>query len=272
MKNKTFIIGMTMALLSSFEVQAQSANCCCTDCVCPPGAQGTVGAQGVQGNSGIQGVLGTQGSTGTQGIAGVQGTIGTSGAQGAQGIQGAVGPQGVPGIQGVPGAPGIAGPTGPCCQLPGSSASVLNAYSTLDQTLNPLDAVLFDGINVVTSTSYDTSLASTTGQITFLVSGNYILSWTAEGQLTTPFPDPVPAWSLSLFLDGAPIPGSCFSGFTLFPAELTNNTGGTVVVAINAGQVLTLLNTSTLAIALLSSIPGSTLPESSASLVIQSQN
>ncbi|MBX9923867.1 MAG: hypothetical protein K2Y01_07125 [Rhabdochlamydiaceae bacterium] len=192
------------------------------------------------------------------------------GPQGPQGPQGSqvTGPQG---IQGPPGIQGAIGPQGPCCQNQSGLVSVLNAYSTSDQILDSLQVCLFEHTNVVTSTSFDASQLSTTGEITFLKSGNYLLSWTAEGQLTPPFPSPVPAWSLSFLLDGVPVPGSCFSGYTLYPVELTDNTGGTVVVFVNAGQVLKLVNSSTLSISLISTVPGSLFPETSVSIVIQSQ-
>jgi hypothetical protein len=141
----------------------------------------------------------------------------------------------------------------------------------MDQVIPSLGVCTFENTNVVTITSFDVSMLNTTGEITFLKSGNYLLSWTAEGQLTPPFPQPVPAWSLAFLLDGVLVPGSCFSGFTLFPDELTNNTGGTVVVYVNAGQKLKLINSSTLPISLIASIPGSLFPETSISIVIQSQ-
>lgn len=147
----------------------------------------------------------------------------------------------------------------------------MNAYSTQDQVIPSLGVCLFESTNIVTVTSFDVSMLATTGEITFLKGGNYLLSWTAEGQLTPPFPDPVPAWSLAFLLDGVLVPGSCFSGYTLFPAELTDNTGGTVVVNVNAGQVLKLVNSSTLPISLISTVPGSLFPEVSVSIVIQSQ-
>ncbi len=178
---------------------------------------------------------------------GPQGAPGVQGPQGIAGVQGLIGPQGSMGVQ------GNTGPQGPCCSS--SGAAVMNAYSVTDQFLPSLSVCLFEATNLVTTTYYDTSMLPTTGEVTFLKSGTYVISWTAEGQLTPPFPDPVPAWSLSLFLDNAPVPGGCFSGFTLFPAELTNNTGGTVIIYINAGQVLKLANTSTLPISLLSTIP-----------------
>lgn len=221
-------------MLFSLNAYGQTSGCCCESCICP---------QGSQGPQGIQGPAGT----------------------------GAPGPQGVPGPQGAQGVQGQAGPQGPCCQSPSGQVSVLNAYSTRDQTIPSLEVCLFEHLNVFTSASFDVSQIGITGEITFLKSGNYLLSWTAEGQLTPPFPDPVPAWSLSFFLDGVNVPGSCFSGYTLYPAELTDNTGGTVVVNVNAGQVLKLVNTSTLPISLISTIPGSLFPETSISIVIQSQ-
>jgi Collagen triple helix repeat (20 copies) len=239
MKKYAFILSAISLLLTASQAQAQAGGgCCCTDCVCPPGPQGPQGSQG------------SQGPRGGQGAPGAQGLIGS---QGPQGIQGQGGPQ------------------GPCCAVPLGQVTVLNAYSTTDQVVPSLSACTFEHLNVFTATAFDVSMLATTGEITFLKSGNYLLSWTAEGQLTPPFPNPVPAWSLTMMLDGIPIPGSCFSGFTLFPAELTNNTGGTVVIFVNAGQKLTLINSSTLPISLIATIPGSLFPETSISIIIQSQ-
>lgn len=241
-KQLSLLVALSTMLLAS-NVYSDNG-CCCTSCVCPPGAQG---------------VPGVQGSTGSQGSSGV-------------GIQGPQGEPGSQGVQGIPGTQGLTGPQGPCCQSPGSQVSILNVFSTTDQNLPSLGTCLFENVNVFTATSFDVSQAGTTGEITFLKSGNYLLSWTAEGQLTPPYPNPVPAWSLALFLDGIPIPGSCFSGYTLFPAELTDNTGGTVVFNVTAGQVLKLVNTSTLPISLISTIPGSLFPETCISIIVQSQD
>jgi len=232
MRKKLTLLAALGILLSTSSAYSADPGCCCTACLCPPGPQG---------------------------------------APGIQGIQGVGGPQGAPGIQGPMGLQGNTGSPGPCCQTPGGQVSVLSAYSTVNQTIPPFGASVFEGLGVVTAASFDVSQLAIAGEITFLKSGNYLLSWTAEGQLTPPFPDPVPAWSLAFFLDGVPVPGSCFSGFTLFPAELTNNTGGTIIVPVAAGQVLQLCNTSTMPISLISSIPGSLLPEVSVSIVIQSQ-
>lgn len=170
-----------------------------------------------------------------------------------------------------PGAQGPTGPQGPCCQTPGGARSVANVYSVLDQDTPSGAVVLFQNTNPITAADYDTSLMGTTGQITFLKTGIYHIGWTIEGQLTPPFPAPVPAWSFSLYLDGVPVPGSCFSSFTLFPDEATTTAAGTVIIAVAAGQVLTLQSTETLPVSIISSIPRSTIPETSASIVIEQQ-
>jgi Collagen triple helix repeat (20 copies) len=234
---KYVLLGAISTFLLSFQPQAQAQNegCCCTRCVCPSGPQGPAGPQG------------------TQGVPGPQGNQGNVGPQGIQGVMGPVGPQ------------------GPCCQLPGGSTTVANVYSVLDQSIPSGGVVLFEAANVVSVSDFDVSLAPTTGAVTFLTTGVYHISWTVEGQLTPPFPAPVPAWSFTLYLDGAPIPGSTFSSFTLFPDEATTTAAGTVIVSVAAGQVLTLQSSSTLPVSIVSTIPGSLLPETSSSIVIELQ-
>jgi hypothetical protein len=146
-----------------------------------------------------------------------------------------------------------------------------NLYSLLDQTIPSGSPVTFENTNAIVSADYDTSLASTTGQITFLKSGIYSIGFTVEGQLTPPFPSPTPAWSFSLYLDGLSVPGACFSSFTLFPDELTTTAAGTVIIPVNAGQVLVLRSSSTLPVSILSNVPGSIIPVTSVSLVIREQ-
>jgi len=226
--------------LFSFNVYGQSSSCCCTDCICPPGPQGAVGPQGT---TGIQG---------------------NTGLQGAAGISGLTGPQGAIGVQ------GLTGPQGPCCNNFVIS-SIANIYSLQDQSIDSGENVTFENTNAIVSADYDTTLASTTGQITFLKSGIYSIGFTVEGQLTPPFPAPTPAWSFSLYLDGVPVSGACFSSFTLFPDELTTTAAGTVIVPVNAGQVLTLQSSSTLPVSIISSVPGSIIPVTSASLIIKEQ-
>ncbi len=227
------VLGVTLFALNTYAANG----CCCTDCICPSAPQGVVG---VQGAAGIQGPVGAQGATGVQGPVGAQGPTGL---------------QGVTGLQ------------GPCCQTPANAAPYANVYSQLDQSVAPGNAVVLESVNAITSTSFDVSMASINGQITFLKSGIYSVDWMLEGRLTPPFPSPVPAWSFSLYLDGTPIPGSCFSAFTLFPEELTRSCRGGVIISVNAGQVLTLQSTSILPVSIITSVPGSLLPETTAAIV-----
>ena len=69
------ILGSSVCF-SQFQLEAQSAGCCCTDCTCPPGPQGPTGAQGTPG---IQGSLGASGAPGVQGVPGSTGSIGSTG-------------------------------------------------------------------------------------------------------------------------------------------------------------------------------------------------
>lgn len=240
MKKLAFLAAFSVTLFSLHVYGQPPATCCCTECVCPQGPQGATGPAGA---------VGPQGSIGLTGATGVQGAIGPAGA---------IGPQ------------GPVGPQGPCCSSSVNSA-VLNLYSLLDQSIAPGSVVAFENANATTPLAFDTSLASTTGEITFLSGGVFGITWNVEGQLTPPFPAPVPAWSFSLFLDGIPVSGACFSSFTLFPEELTTSAGGKVIISVAAGQVLTLQNTSTLPVSVVSGLPGSTIPVVSTALLIEKE-
>lgn len=225
-----------MSLFSmALPLQAQNGGCCCTDCICPPGPQGPVGPQG------------------------------TAGPQGPQGIQGAAGPQGPQGIQ------GNTGPQGPCCPIVKAYAIV---HSHLDQILAgspgmnaPGGIALYQDIPVA-PVNVDTSLASTTGEITFLVSGTYRIMWSAEGHVTSPLPFPVPAFALTLFLDNAPVEGSTYCSLTDSP-NVISFVGGTCHVTVTAGQKIKLANTSTNSCTLTGIVVGTTQPVISAMLEVQ---
>ena len=236
MKKIIPVLAVASAMLVA--VSGYGQDNCCSSCICPQGPQGLPGTAGIQGASGIQGVPGLQG---------------------AAGVQGLVGPQGTQGVQ------GVVGPTGPCCPV---SLSVANIYSVEDQTISTNQSVLFQNVNAIAVADYDISLMATTGEVIFLKTGIYAISFTVEGLLTPPFPDPVPAWSFSLYLDGSPVPGGCFSSFTLFPDQLTTTAAGKVIVYVASGQVLTLQSTSILPVNIVSSVFGSIIPVTSASITI----
>lgn len=243
-----------MALGSSLQAACGS---CCPDC--PPGpigAQGPQGAQGAAGPAGNVGPQGNDGSIGPQGVQGVAGTAGPQGAIGPQGVQGTIGPQ------------GPVGPMGPCCPV---TIPFANVFSNVDQVIapagNPGDIVLFNAANAVSASAFDISAVGTTGQIVFLKNGIYSLDTLVEGLLAD-FPFPVPVWAFGLFLDGVFIPGSNFASFSLSPDIILTHAGAAVITQVNAGQVLTLQNTSTGTVDLRSSAVGSTVPITSAAINI----
>lgn len=230
MKTHAFLLGL-MTLLGAVSAEAQTSGCCCTDCVCPPGIQGPIGPQGSEGPQGPQGPLGLQG---------------TPGPQGPQGIQGPTGAQ------------------GPCCSLAGTFC---NVYSNVDQILAPNAPALLEAINA-TTISFDTSTSGIDGNVVFLKSGIYQITWSVEGQLTPPFPAPVPSWSMGLTLDNVIVPGSVIGSFTNAPTDDLSQTGNTVIIAVTAGQVLNLVNTSTTSIDLHAITNGSSVINVSASVSI----
>ncbi|MES2199070.1 MAG: hypothetical protein V4489_02755 [Chlamydiota bacterium] len=220
------LLGVFMCF-GSFEAEAASSGCCCTDCICP---------QGPQGPQGLQGVAGT----------GIQGPQGVGGPQGAQGIQGLTGPQ------------------GPCCALSGTFA---NVFTNLDQVIPPATAVTFEGINAVT-TGIDVSAASTTGVITFNLDGWYEIYYDFDAMLDNPFPFPVPAWTSSLLLNGVLVPGSTQPAFTVSPDFITSHTSGRVIIRVNIGDTLQLVNSGTNSIVLIGFPFGATVPAACSTISI----
>jgi hypothetical protein len=189
---------------------------------------------------------------------GPQGPAGAIGPQGAQGTQGPQGPEGVQGPQ---------GPQGPCCPSILAFANVYNNSSQLTGAFgDATDVVLFDSNNAV-SAHFDLTSMSTTGEIRFLRSGIYSIEFTIEGLLDN-FAFPVPIWTFGLFLDNILIPGSIFGSFSLSPDIIMTHAGGEVIIQVNAGQVLTLRNTSIEAVNIVGSPLGSALPTTPASVNI----
>lgn len=226
---KIFMLS-AMVLLGSIQAQAQtSGGCCCTDCICPPGPQGPAG---------MQGLPGPQGPAGGEGPAG----IGINGLQGPTGLQGPVGPQ------------------GPCCAQAGTFASV---YSLTDQMITPGANAILDLVGTTTA-SFDLSMAPITGEITVLKSGVYLVNWGVDGLLAPPYPSPVPAWSFGIYQNGVLVPSTTSGSFSITPDDLCTHDSGVSLITITAGDVMTLVNTSTSDFNATSIIFGSTVPVASA--------
>lgn len=244
---------------------------------CCPGA---MGPQGPMGPQGLQGVIGPQGQAGSQGSQGVPGPVGAAGAngldglpgaqgsQGIQGVPGQMGLQGLPGQQGLQGQPGLAGSVGPmgpqgpqglqgpqgvpgdCVECPCSCMSEFaEVYSQLPQVLAASsgpnlagDVVKFEK-TIVSTANIDASQASSLGKLKINLAGWYDVAAGMTGTLN-PIPAPLPVWTLSLFLNGVILDGSTFSNVPLSPAQASNEITADTYVYCNAGDELTLANTS----------------------------
>jgi hypothetical protein len=161
---------------------------------------------------------------------GVQGAQGPAGPQGSQGVPGPAGPQGIQGVE------------GPCCP---NVAAFTSIYSLMAQTVPSGGAATFELVSE-TSPSFDLSMASTTGAVTVLQSGIYQVNWSTEGNLTPPFPAPVPSIAFALSKNGVLLPSTTAASFTNSPDTLANITTATAMVRFSAGDVVQLINTSTL--------------------------
>lgn len=236
MKISSMVWGLSALFCSLLvsEVQAQTSGCCCTDCICPPGPAGAVG------------------SLGPQGIAGPMGPAG------AQGLMGPAGPQGIPGIAGVTGA------TGPCCSQAGTFTSL---YSLTDQTLAPGTSPILEIVEA-TTVSFDVSMAAINGTVTVLKSGIYLMNWGIDGILTPPFNSPVPAWSFALYKNGVLLPSTTSGSFSITPDDICTHNSAESIVTLMAGDVVQIVNTSTMPVNAVSIINGSTVPVAAARLNI----
>ena len=76
---------------------------------------------------------------------------------------------------------------------------------------------------------------------------------------------------MGLTLDNILVPGSVFGAFLIGPDEISRATGNSVIIAVAAGQVLRLVNTSINFVNLVSSAFGSSVPETAASISITLQ-
>jgi hypothetical protein len=194
----------------------------------PPGPQGPQGIQGLVGPQGIPGVVGATGPAGPIGPIGPQGLVGPTGATGATGATGPIGPQGIQGLvgpQGPIGATGATGPAGP----PGGIAQFAYLYHTslaAPGTVVPLETpVIFNNASIL---SAGFTYNAITGAITVVNAGIYEIVYTVETLEPNQF---------ALFGNGVPIPGSIFgSGAGTQPST------GQVMVALTAGELITLVN------------------------------
>lgn len=234
--------------------ETEDKKCCC--CVGPQGPQGVPGIQGIQGPQGPNGPDGRPGATGSQGLQGPSGLDGQMGPTGPQGPIGPMGPQGIQGIQGV---------AGKDCDKDCCHSAYLTIYSDMNQTLLPGSAALLNSVSISTP-EFDTSSASTTGEVKILKHGIYLINWGFDGLLTPPYPAPIPGWSLGIYKNGALEPNSTSGAFSISPDELCIHTSANCILELAVGDIIKIVNLSISSINATALYFGTTIPVAAARL------
>lgn len=230
----------------------------------PQGSQGQTGPMGSQGPMGAQGNPGPMGLTGPMGPLGPQGVQGNSGSDGKDGSQGPSGPQGVQGLIGPEGPQGLQGPAGQDCSC---KVAYLNIFTEKDQTIPPMNSPTMEMLGITSGAlDFDITNASTTGEVKILKHGVYSLSWAVDGKLTPPYPFPVPAWSFAIYRNGVLINSTSSGAFSITPDDLIVHDAADSIIEIFAGDVIKIVNTSTMSVNVVSNPTGSLITISSVRL------
>ncbi len=201
--------------------------------VCPTGATGATGATGPQGDIGPQGDMGLQGATGATGPQGATGPMGPQGFQGATGDagpQGDMGPMGLEGATGADGATGAIGPQGATGPMGATGVGGILDYGYMYNLTSPVAVVAGADISFDSNGLLTSGIAHIAGaaQINVVNTGFYLVLFYASCLEANDF---------ELFVNGNAIAGSLY-GVTM--AGIDNN--GYAIVALSAGDVLTVRN------------------------------
>lgn len=235
-----------------------------------PGATGSTGVNGFTGNQPTaQDARGARGATGPEGVAGLTGTEGLPGARGAfgaaggNGITGAVGATGFTGNDGSVGAPGINGATGATGStgfagnngvrgmqaVTGNTGATLitQAYGYLYKTNSNIveygTRVTFSALGPVFNITYTVF----TDPVIFDEAGTYQISVVATAISTINTTPNNAALQIGLLLNGVPIDGGQFgAGATNEPPTTERQAHGQIIVTVNAGDQITVINTSSI--------------------------
>ncbi|MES2199071.1 MAG: collagen-like protein [Chlamydiota bacterium] len=167
------------------------------------------------------------------GVLGLQGPPGVFGV-GPQGLQGVPGPRGLQGVQ------GERGPAGPCCPY---DEIFTNLYSIRTQSLSPGAVALFEKVNAEMD-EVDMDEVSFEGRIVFSLDGWYEIYYDCNGVLDDSKLFSLKTWSLSLFINGDLVSGSSKAAFSKSPTSILDRVSCRVIVYIERGDSLQLVNTS----------------------------
>lgn len=193
---------------------------------------------------------------GSQGPQGPQGVEGQQGPQGAQGAQGPQGPRGPMGPQGATGADGAVGPAAPFCGI----LTFTDPYSLVNQTIPSLAPILLEQ-NALSTPDIDVTNSGITGAVVVNTAGTYVLLYSATAK-----PDDSCSnhfWSIGIYVNGVLHVGSVRASSYEDKFETIM---GHFIVALQAGDTVTLRNTSNIPIEVLSNVSGGSMPNTSAAL------
>ncbi|MFF1287744.1 collagen-like protein, partial [Bacillus thuringiensis] len=226
----------------------------------PTGLPGTVGPPGPTGPTGITGATGPSGGPpGPTGPTGLPGTVGPPGPTGPTGITGATGPSGGPpgptGPTGLPGTVGPPGPTGPTGLTVSGLSHYAYVFNTAAQVVALEAPILFNSHGRMTS-GFTHTLG--TSQLMVLNAGDYKISFSVSGVEPNQF---------TLFLNGAPVTSAVYGS-----GAGTQPNNGQTILALAAGDIITLNNHTSAAAVTLQTLAGGTQTNINASIVIEKLN
>ncbi|MGE6806033.1 BclA C-terminal domain-containing protein, partial [Bacillus thuringiensis] len=221
----------------------------------PPGPTGPTGITGATGPSG-----GPPGPTGPTGITGATGPSGgPPGPTGPTGITGATGPSGGPpgptGPTGLSGIVGATGPTGPTGLTVSGLSHYAYVFNTAAQVVALEAPILFNSHGRMTS-GFTHTLG--TSQLMVLNAGDYKISFSVSGVEPNQF---------TLFLNGAPVTSAVYGS-----GAGTQQNNGQTILALAAGDIITLNNHTSAAAVTLQTLAGGTQTNINASIVIEKLN
>jgi hypothetical protein len=112
----------------------------------------------------------------------------------------------------------------------------------------------------VATAAFDLSSAAATGEIKVLKHGWYALQWGFDGVILPPIPTPVPAFSLSIYKNGVQQPSSSSGSFAISPDDICTNIATTIIIECGVGDLIKLVNTSTMTLKATAVVLGSAVP------------
>jgi len=197
------------------------------------GSTGTTGVTGPTGATGSTGATGPTGATGSTGSTGATGATGPTGATGSDGLAGATGATGPTGATGATGATGPTGATG----ATGSDVSALGyayIYNTTSQTIAAEAALTFGSNGPLSGVTHTAGTSS----ITITNTGTYSMSYFVSGTTANQF---------TLFVNGT-------ANTTTTYGTTAGITVGQAILSLSAGDVLTLVNHTSVVVVLPTSV------------------